>query len=105
MNEKRVMGEIEKLCKDGHTDALLYLCRNYGDAAIEGYRRGYRKAFWTGLGVSSLIVTGCIGAISVIMKQYGKKNCSKEGAAKRRLSSFRLFYRSFYGGDCYGNQK
>lgn len=55
MNEKRLMGEIEKLCKDGHTDALLYLCRNYGDAAIEGYRRGYRKAFWTGLGVSSLI--------------------------------------------------
>ena len=51
MNEKRLMGEIEKLCKDGHTDALLYLCRNYGDAAIEGYRRGYRKAFWTGLGV------------------------------------------------------
>lgn len=74
MNEKRLMGEIEKLCKDGHTDALLYLCRNYGNAAIEGYRRGYRKAFWTGLGVSSLIVTGCIGVISVIMKQYGKKN-------------------------------
>lgn len=48
MNEKRLMGEIEKLCKDGHTDALLYLCRNYGDAAIEGYKRGYRKAFWTG---------------------------------------------------------
>lgn len=45
MNEKRLMGEIEKLCKDGHTDALLYLCRNYGNAAIEGYRRGYRKAF------------------------------------------------------------
>lgn len=74
MNEKRLMGEIEKLCKDGHTDALLYLCQNYGDAAIEGYKLGYRKAFWTGLGVSSLIVTGCIGAIAVIMKQYGKKN-------------------------------
>lgn len=31
MNEKRLMSEIKKLCKDGHTDALLYLCRNYGE--------------------------------------------------------------------------
>lgn len=50
MNEKRLMGEIEKLCKDGHTDALLYLCRNYGDAAIEGYRRGYRKSILDRIG-------------------------------------------------------
>ena len=74
MNEKRLMSEVEKLCKDGHTDALLYLCRNYGDAAIEGYRLGYRKAFWAGLGISSLIVTGCVGVIAAVIKQYCKKN-------------------------------
>ena len=72
-NEKRLINEIEKLCKDGHTDALLYLCRNYGDAAIEGYRRGYRKAFWTGIGISSVIAIGCVGIVAVVAKRYGKK--------------------------------
>lgn len=73
MNEKRLMSEIEKLCKDGHTDALLYLCRTYRDAAIEGYRCGYRKAFWTGLGVASVVTAGCAEIVAVVMTHHSRK--------------------------------
>ena len=72
-DEKRLISKIEKLCKDGYTDALLYLCRNYGDAAIEGYKRGYRKAFWTWLGVASVVTAGCAGIVAVVVTHHSRK--------------------------------
>ena len=54
-DEKRLINKIEKLCKDSCTDALLYLCQNYGDAvAVRCSEQGLASLVWLRLVVQEV---------------------------------------------------
>lgn len=106
MNEKQLMNEIEKLCKDGHTDAFAL--------PVSELRRCGNRRVQTWLPEGVLDRIGCFqfdrnrlyrshrGHHETVRQ---KELIKGRELAKQWLSSFRLFDNGLYGGDCYGNQK